>query len=223
MSALLAFAAFGNGVVPLAVLPPTNREPCTFVDLGANEAREPGGPFTLDDQVRLVDIGQQDPRGAKASFDLSPDGDRVAIMLKSADPESNAYCLRLIVTPMDGSTTPIEIDRDGEFIRNDFALRDFTAIKAGYDRPNPPRWSPDGTRIAFLKRVNGMTQAWMVAADGGSAARQISRLPDDADSVAWTSDGHGLVVATRPGIRLKAEAIRYIASSRSSWPRSSTG
>lgn len=212
MSALLAFAALGNGVVPVAVLPPVDRDPCAIVDLASKGNRERGVAFTPDDQVRLVDIGQQDPRGAKASFDLSPDGDRLAIMLKSADPDSNSYCLRLIVTPMDGGAPPIEIDRGGDFIRNDFALRDFTAIKAGYERPNPPRWSPDGTRIAFLRRLEGTTQAWVVAADGTSAAKQVSRLPDDVDGLAWTSDGDGLVVATRPGIRLKAETIAREAS-----------
>lgn len=207
MSALLALAAFANGVVPVAVLPPTNQDPCTRVDRTPGDGNGRGAPFTLEDQIGLVDIGQQDPRGAKASFGLSPDGKRVAIMLKSADPASNAYCLRLIVTPMDGSGAETEIDRGGEFIHHDFALRDFTAIKAGYDRPNPPRWSPDGMRIAFLKRMNGKTQAWVAAADGSSPARQVSQLSDDADTVAWSPDGDGLVVATRPGIRLKAEAI----------------
>ena len=207
MSALLAAAALTNGIVPIADLPPVNGDPCAVVDSTHDASDTQNSRFTLDDQVRLVDIGQQDPRGARAHFALSPDGTSVAVNLKSADPDTNRYCLRLVVVAMDGSGLLRELDRGGEFIRNDFQLRDFSSVKAGYDRPNPPRWSPDGTRIAFLKRIGSSTQAWVVAADGETPARQISFLPDDVDSVAWTSDGIGLVVGTRPGIRLEAEAI----------------
>jgi len=207
VSALFAAAALASGIVPVVDLPPVAGDPCAFVDAAQDRGETEDARFTLDDQVRLVDIGRQDPRGARAHFTLAPDGTSVAVNLKSADPETNRYCLRLAVVRMDGSGILRELDRGGEFIRGDFKLRDFSYVKAGYDRSNPPRWSPDGTRIAFLKRIDGSTQAWVVAADGKTPARQLSFLPDDVDSVAWTSDGNGLVVGTRPGIRLKAEAI----------------
>ena len=207
MSGLLAAAALASGIVPVVDLPPEG-DPCAVAsDRSHGTENAKSARFTLDDQVRLVDIGRRDPRGASAEFAVSPDGSRVAVSLRSADPDTNRYCLRLVVVAMDGSGLQIQIDQGGEFIRDDFGLRDFSFVKAGYGRPNPPRWSPDGSRIAFLKRLGGSTQAWIVAADGKTAARQVSFLPDDVDSVAWAPGGNGLVVGTRPGIRRKAEAI----------------
>lgn len=207
MSALLAAAALASGIVPVVDLPPEG-DPCAAAsDHSHGTENAKSARFTLDDQVRLVDIGRRDPRGASAEFAVSPDGSRVAVSLRSADPDTNRYCLRLVVVAMDGSGLKLQIDQGGEFIRSDFKLRDFSYVKAGYDRPNPPRWSPDGTRIAFLKRVDGSTQAWVAAADGKTPARQVSFLPDDVDSVAWTPAGNGLMVGTRPSIRLEAEAI----------------
>ncbi len=205
MSALLAIAALGGGLLPVTTSPLSKEDPCVIADRVTLDKTNERIPFTLDDQVRLVDIGRTDPRGATAIFELSPTRDKVAMVLKTAVPETNTYCLRLALVSMDGSNREIEIDRGGELVRDDYALRDFPAYEAGYDRRNPPRWSPDGSRIAYLKRLNGSTQVWMVPADGKTAAKQISRLPDDVDSLAWTP--HGIVVATRPGLRHKEEMI----------------
>jgi len=206
MSLALA-AALSQSIVPRVDLPPPQEDPCA----GFEEAEDLSGSgqraFTLDDQVRMADIGRANPVGAARAFGVAPDGEHIAFVVKRANPEANGYCQRLMIATMDGSGAAVEVDRGGEFIRDDFRLRDFPAIMGGWDRPNPPRWSPNGSQIGYLKRLNGSTQVWLVDPDRTVPPRQATALPDNVDSFAWTNDGTALIVATRPGIRIQSEAI----------------
>lgn len=204
---LLLAAALGQSIVPSVTLPATQADPCAPFEQAGELADGKPRAFTIDDQVRMADIGRANPVGAARAFAPSPDDKRVAVLVKRANPETNAYCQKLIVVPMDGSGRPVEVDRGGEYIRDDFPLRDFPAIMGGWDRPNPPRWSPDGSLVGYLKRIEGSTQVWLVDPSRTAAPRQATGLPDNVDRFAWTLDGDGLVVATRPGLRYQAQAI----------------
>lgn len=170
MSLALA-AALSQSIVPRVDLPPPQEDPCA----GFEEAEDLSGSgqraFTLDDQVRMADIGRANPVGAARAFGVAPDGEHIAFVVKRANPEANGYCQRLMIATMDGSGAAVEVDRGGEFIRDDFRLRDFPAIMGGWDRPNPPRWSPNGSQIGYLKRLNGSTQVWLV--DPGGLAMEL--------------------------------------------------
>jgi Tol biopolymer transport system component len=56
-----------------------------------------------------------------------------------------------------------------------------------------PRWSPDGTRIAFLARrgESEETQIYILDAAGGEA-RQLTKHPSAASNIQWTPDGKTL-------------------------------
>jgi dipeptidyl aminopeptidase/acylaminoacyl peptidase len=71
------------------------------------------------------------------------------------------------------------------------------AIVTGPEEDHDPRWSRDGTRVAFLRETTRGIQVVIVAADGGSPSIVTSRpLADaDSDSLSWAPDGHALVVA----------------------------
>jgi dipeptidyl aminopeptidase/acylaminoacyl peptidase len=126
--------------------------------------------------------------------------------VRRANPDANGYCQRLMAMPLDASAAPVELDRGGEFIRDTFDLRNFTAIAAGWTKVVTPRWSPDGRTVAFLKRTGGSTQVWL--ADGSArAARRATAMRDDVEAFAWSADGTGLIVATRPALRRELEAI----------------
>jgi Tol biopolymer transport system component len=64
-----------------------------------------------------------------------------------------------------------------------------------------PAWSPDGTRIAFLRWQGGSVDV-MVADPRTRAARRIgtigSEQPSNQRLIAWTPDGSALVVADNP-------------------------
>src|SRR5262245_33564060 len=51
-----------------------------------------------------------------------------------------------------------------------------------------PAWSPDGTRIAFLREQDGPAQVWLLPAAGGEP-EQLTTLPLGAGAPVWSPDG----------------------------------
>ncbi|HVM69795.1 MAG TPA: hypothetical protein VM204_08185, partial [Gaiellaceae bacterium] len=106
--------------------------------------------------------GVSDPR-------LRPGGDEVAYVVWSIDREANEYRQRIWLAAVDGSRPP----------------RPFTAGP----KDSQPRWSPDGTRLAFVSgREDGPRQLYVMPADGGEAQR-LTELDEDATDASWSPDG----------------------------------
>lgn len=207
MSAILALALAGTQtVVPTATIEPPAGDPCAIFD-GAAEASKDDGSWTTSKQVSMADIGSTSALREADIVGVSPDGTRVAFLLLRANPELNAYCHKLMVARVDGQGSPVEISRGGEFIRDAWPLREFTTIYRGWSQPVVPRWSPDGSMIAFLRREGGSTQVWLADPSGREPPTQASALPDDAEDFAWSADSKALVISSRPGLRRKAEEI----------------
>ena len=74
---------------------------------------------------------------------LSPDGRQVAYVVTRVDRDSNAYRSAIFTVPVDGSSLP----------RN---------VTAGEKADAAPRWSPDGTRLAFTSNRTGTAQLYVV-------------------------------------------------------------
>lgn len=51
-----------------------------------------------------------------------------------------------------------------------------------------PRWSPDGSRLAYVSTEGGNAQLWVKWIDGGESVR-LTGLPSSPSSVAWSPDG----------------------------------
>jgi dipeptidyl aminopeptidase/acylaminoacyl peptidase len=205
MSFLLA-AALAHSPVPRAERPAVTSDPCEPFDETA-----PSPPatrtVTSGDLVGLADIGRSDPNESESAFGLSPDGSEIAFFVRRANAQANRYCQKLLVVSMDESGEARELDRGGDFIRDDFSLHGFPWVRAGWAKINAPQWSPDGGRLAYLKRTGQSNQVWVASIDGQQGPRQVSDLPDDVDNFAWLPGGTAVVAATRPGVRLQAEAI----------------
>lgn len=74
------------------------------------------------------------------------------------------------------------------------------AIVRGPDRDREPRWSLDGTRVAFL-RSSGLGEALVIF---DLRSRQILATTDplvdvDTDSIAWSADGRSVAVGASAG------------------------
>lgn len=201
----LLLAAMAQTIVPVATTS-EGGDPCAAFESAPTSSSE-AHPMTVSELAEIADIGSPVPGSPSPAFGISPDRERIAVLVSRGNPDENEYCQRLLVTPTSGQGIPVEVARGGAFIADDYPLRDFPFVKAGWPRPNPPRWSPDGTLIAFLRREQDTTQVWLADPDGGAAPRKATDLPNDIDSFAWAADGTGLIVATRPGIRAAAEAI----------------
>lgn len=205
MSLIIA-ALFAKTIVPTAELPPTDVDPCARFEQRATVS-EVRRSLKIDDLVELVDIGVSNPHDSESPFGISPDGKSIAFLERRANAQENQYCQRLLVTQFDGTGKVKELDRGGDFIRKDSQFLKFASLMTGGAKVIRPRWSPDGGTIAFLKRVGTTSQVWLVAADGRKGAYRATGMPDDVDDFAWSAEGKALLVASRPGIRLQAEAI----------------
>jgi dipeptidyl aminopeptidase/acylaminoacyl peptidase len=114
--------------------------------------------------------GVSDPR-------LRPGGEEVAYVLWSIDGEENEYRTSIWVARVDGSEPP----------------RRFTTGK----NDAQPRWSPDGTHLAFVsKRDTDCRQLYVMPAGGGEP-QVLTALKEDAAEAAWSPDGTRIVFSAR--------------------------
>src|SRR4029450_2180724 len=111
---------------------------------------------------------------------IAPDGRTLAFTVTRLDEEADDYRSAIWVVPADGSALP----------------RRFTS---GGGKDSAPRWSPDGTRLAFLSdRDGGKAQVYVLDVNGGEA-RQLSTIPEGAGAPVWSPDGTRLVSVVRTG------------------------
>jgi dipeptidyl aminopeptidase/acylaminoacyl peptidase len=106
-------------------------------------------------------------------LDLTPDGRSVVYTLVPYSMRDEHPTAALWVAPVEGTGAP----------------RKFTA---GQSEDKQPRWSPDGTQIAFLsdRATRGTAQLYVIAADGGEARALTSAANKRAvERFAWSPGG----------------------------------
>jgi dipeptidyl aminopeptidase/acylaminoacyl peptidase len=102
-------------------------------------------------------------------LDLSPDGARVAYVVSWIDTEKDEYRSTIHVAPTEGGSAT-------EFTR-------------GPTRDSAPRWSPDGTQLAFLSDRTGEERQLYVMSVRGGEPRQLTRISGHAGPASWSPDG----------------------------------
>ncbi|MDG5758260.1 S9 family peptidase [Natronococcus sp. A-GB1] len=112
-----------------------------------------------------------------ANPQLSPEGDRVAFVRRTPeDDETTAATIHVV---------PVGGDEPRQFTASD-----------GVD--GQPRWSPDGSRLAFAStRGDGdRQQVWVLPTDGGEA-RRVTGVVGGVDGLEWSPDGSRLLFTQR--------------------------
>ena len=130
--------------------------------------------ITPEDYFAFENIG--DPH-------LSPDGRYVAYVLSTVDQKKNRRISSVWLVATDGQTAPRRLTAEG-----------FDA--------NSPRWSPDGTQLAFLSTRNteeGGRPANFVLPMTGGEALQLTHLKNGVSSCQWSPDGRKFVALSRTG------------------------
>lgn len=110
---------------------------------------------------------------------ISPDGQHVIFCVQRVDPKTEKKYTNLWLAATDGRHPP----------------RQFTYGKQDDTRP---RWSPDGTQIAFLSNRQDEKQAqiFLIPLHGGEA-RPLTELTGSIATFAWSPDGAQLVCQFR--------------------------
>jgi dipeptidyl aminopeptidase/acylaminoacyl peptidase len=63
-----------------------------------------------------------------------------------------------------------------------------------------PAWSPDGTRVAFLRADDGPPQVWLLPMDGGEP-EPLTTLPLGAGAPVWSPDGSKIAFSASADLR----------------------
>ena len=135
--------------------------------------------MTTDDALDMVQVG--DPL-------IAPDGTWVLFSRSELDWEENERKTTWWRVPADGSAEPYR------FI--------------GEDGARSLQFSPDGTRLAFLRSVEDTTQLFIMRTDGGEAV-QLSEHETAVGSFEWSADGTKIVFqANEPRPEEEARARR---------------
>ncbi len=154
--------------------------------------------LTALDLVQLRDIGS--PESSLFRYDhpmaISPDRNRLAFVVRRADPASNTYCNGLVILDLaDKGLHLMDVWR-GFLAEPPLAIRQLV-VSSGMPAQNRPVWRPDGRALAWLKRSDRRTEAWIVDIATGES-HLATGLASDVESVAWSADGRSLVLKTRP-------------------------
>jgi dipeptidyl aminopeptidase/acylaminoacyl peptidase len=134
-------------------------------------SRAAGRPITETDLFKFV--WTADPR-------ISPDGRQVVYVRVTVNEKKDGYDTALWIVPTDGSEPP----------------RPFT----GGPADNSPRWSPDGSRIAFVRSVRKdghgePPQIYLLSTRGGEAVA-LTDLPKGAANPLWSPDSRRIAFAS---------------------------
>lgn len=126
---------------------------------GVLHAQEPSNKLTAMDEFQIQLA--TDPQ-------ISPDGKQIVYVRRFADPMTDKRYSNLWIINADGS--------------------EHRAITTGNHNDNSPRWSPDGTRIAYLSDADGHSQIYVRWMDSGQTAR-ITDLEQSPEAIEWSPDG----------------------------------
>jgi dipeptidyl aminopeptidase/acylaminoacyl peptidase len=108
--------------------------------------------------------------------DISPDGERIVFSVRRLDLRKNKNFSSLYLVPTGGG-------RMRRLTRGDHV-------------DHSPRFSPDGTRLAFLSNREKLSALWVLPMDGGEPNR-VSDRDFSVSGFSWSPDGRQLVLAAR--------------------------
>jgi len=141
-------------------------------------------PLTTTAQENLGRLEPLDIFRVQVASDpkISPDGKRIVYVRQSADITSDRRVSNLWIINFDGT--------------------EHRPLTTGPYNDSSPRWSPDGTRLAFVSDRDGKAQLYVRWMDSGQTAK-LTDLEYGPDGISWSPDGQqlafsSLVSATPP-------------------------
>lgn len=107
---------------------------------------------------------------------ISPDGQRVVYTLETADRFADTFHVNLWQASTDG--------------------KDHRPLTSGKWKDSLPRWSPDGSKLAYVSNRAGKPQIFVRWMDSGAEAK-ITDLETAPSALSWAPDGESLAFLAR--------------------------
>lgn len=165
-------------------------------------------PITARDLATLRDFGRVDQGAGREPFAVSPDGKHAVLTLRRGDPATDSYCIGVVLIPLAGSGLPRLLDVGGKILTAPSDVHGIPAIPSGLPGNGTPIWSPDGRRVAFLRRDGEFAQVWLAGLDEKQAVR-LTALTTEPSGIRWTRDGTGIVITTRDALNAARLQIEH--------------
>ena len=105
---------------------------------------------------------------------ISPDGRYIVYVRRASDVMTDQRYSNLWIISFDG--------------------KEHRPLTTGISRDSSPRWSPDGTRIAYISDREGSPQIYVRWMDTGQTAR-ITNVPFPPEGIAWSPNGRSISFA----------------------------
>ncbi|MFQ6614883.1 MAG: TolB family protein [Fidelibacterota bacterium] len=99
---------------------------------------------------------------------ISPSGAETAFVVETMNRKEKKYYSHLYLKSMHGATRQLTFGK-----KNDLS----------------PRWSPDGSKIAFISKREETGQIWILPMDGGEAHPLTSLPRGGVSAISWSPDG----------------------------------
>ncbi|MEI8372215.1 MAG: S9 family peptidase [Planctomycetota bacterium] len=145
----------------------------------------PQRPIVPEDLLRFLIVS--DPQ-------IAPDGRQIVFVEKHVGSQNNSVS-NLWIVAVEPAAGPVPARREGASPRSLNVPRQFTA--GGSDCH--PRWSPDGTQIAFLREAKDVSPQIYAIGIAGGEARRLTNFPEgQIGEFGWSPDGNSLAVQFRP-------------------------
>jgi dipeptidyl aminopeptidase/acylaminoacyl peptidase len=109
---------------------------------------------------------------------VSPDGRRVAYALTTVDLDANAYKTRIWLAGAEGEEAP-------------------RPITAGTKADVSPRWSPDGTMLAWVSARDERPSIYVQAVEGPGEPVRVAEWHDEISELAWSPSGDRIAFVAR--------------------------
>lgn len=140
-------------------------------------------------------------RAQQKTFQISDTEKLVSVSDPQISPDDKSIALAV------GHINRKEDRTDSEIVLVDIASGAQRVMTSGHRHASSPRWSPDGTRLAFIaaagEEKDATPQIFVLRMDGGDA-QEITNAPDGVEQFAWRPDGKMIAYVTPDAADKKA-------------------